>query len=369
MTSKEMPRAVFVALTSLFILLIVGLLTLRNAASYILEDFHQRQAIWVIVGILMASFVAFVDLRIFERLAPIIYWSAIVLLSLVLLFGREVNNAKRWIDIFGLSFQPSEFAKPAVVLMLAHFFHHERSRERYTLKRLLRPMGYVLLPAGLIIAEPDLGTALVVIAVGFSIMFFEGVRLTSFLTLLAIVLLCVPIAWKTNIIRPYQKERIRIWLHMAKDDSQRMSLVGKEMQPEQAQWAVGSGGLLGRGGLGALQSKLRFLPEMHTDFVLATFAEERGFIGTTLLLVLYTTLIVSLLVVAISSKERFAVLVSIGAVAILFWQIVFNIGMVLGLLPVVGLTLPFMSYGGSATVASLFSVGLALNAGIHRGHA
>ena len=367
MISKETPRAVFVGVTSLFILLIVGLLTLRNVAVYISEDFHQRQAVWVVLGILVAAIVAFIDLRIFERLAPLIYWSTMVLLLLVLLFGKEINNAKRWIDLFGLTFQPSEFAKPAVVIMLAHFFHRKRSRERYTLKRLLRPMGYVLLPAGLIMAEPDLGTALVVLVVGFSVMFFEGIRLTSFLSLLAIVFLCVPIAWRTGVIRPYQKERIRVWLRMTKDDTKRMTLVGKEMQPEQAQWAVGSGGLFGRGGLGALQSKLRFLPEMHTDFVLATFAEERGFIGTTLLLLLYATLIISLLVVAVSSKERFAVLVSIGAVAILFWQIVFNIGMVLGLLPVVGLTLPFMSYGGSATVASLFAVGLALNAGIHKG--
>lgn len=366
-SGHRVGSAVFVALTALLVLVVVGLMNLRNAAHYASESFHHTQVLWVVIGLVLAATVALVDLRVFERLTPLFYWGGVVLLVLVLLFGREVNNARRWIAIGEIAFQPSEFMKPALVLTLARFFHGERRPERYTLRTLMRPMGLVALPAGLILIEPDLGTALVVIAVGFSMMFFEGIRLRSFLILLGIILLLIPIAWQLDIIQPYQKERVRVWLAMKTDQPEGRKKLDKGMQPEQALWAVGSGRLTGKGGLQGVQSRLKYLPEMHTDFILATFAEERGFVGCVLLFLLYGVLFASLLMVAVQARERFGVLVSVGAVAILFWQMVFNAGMVLGLLPVVGLTMPFLSYGGSATISSLFAVGLALNAGLHRG--
>ncbi len=360
-------KAVFVALASLLALVVLGLMNLRNAALYASESFHQTQLLWVLIGLVLAAVVSLLDLRVFERLTPVFYWGAVILLLAVLVFGREVNNARRWIAIGGIAFQPSEFVKPALVLMLARFFHAQRSPERYTLRTLLRPMGLVALPAVLILLEPDLGTALVVIAVGFSVMFFEGIRLRSFLTLLGIVLLVLPIAWRLDLIQPYQKERVRVWLAMSTEQPEGRKKLDKGMQPEQALWAVGSGRLTGKGGLKGVQSRLKYLPEMHTDFILATFAEERGFVGCALLFTLYGVLFASLLLVAVQARERFGVLVSVGAVAIVFWQMVFNAGMVLGLFPVVGLTMPFFSYGGSATISSLIAVGLALNAGLHRG--
>jgi len=198
-------------------------------------------------------------------------------------------------------------------------------------------------------------------------MFFEGIRLRSFLGLLAIVVLVVPLAWQLNLIKPYQKDRVRIWLEMATEEPSTTRNLDKGMQPEQALWAVGSGRFAGKGGGQGVQSRLRYLPEMHNDYIFASFAEERGFLGCVALIILYGVLVMSLLVVAIRARERFGVLVSVGAVAIIFWQVVFNIGMVLGMFPVVGLTLPLMSYGGSSMISSMFSVGLALNAGIHRG--
>jgi len=257
--------------------------------------------------------------------------------------------------------------KPALVLHLSQYFHREHSTERYTLLRLLKPLGLVAIPAALILSQPDLGTSLIVIAVGFSVMFFEGIRLRSFLILLGIVLLIVPIAWQTGIIKPYQKERVEIWLTLSKAESTGKKQLGKEMQPEQALWAIGSGQWTGKGGLQGVQSRLKYLPEMHTDFILATFAEERGFLGCTFLLGLYVVLILALLRMAVEARGRFGVLVSVGAVAMLFWQILFNVGMVLAIFPVVGVTLPFLSYGGSSTLSTMFAVGLALNAGIHKG--
>jgi len=214
--------------------------------------------------------------------------------------------------------------------------------------------------------QPDLGTSLVIIAVGFSMMFFEGIRMRSILILLGIVLLLIPLAWQLDIVQPYQKERVRTWLAMSgakdiKKDSDR------SMQPEQALWAVGSGKVLGKGGMQGVQSRLRYLPEMHNDYILASYAEERGFVGSVFLMGIYLVLVLAMLRIAVSARERFGVLVSVGAVAIIFWQVVFNVGMVIGIFPVVGLTLPFMSYGGSSQVSSMIAIGLALNAGIHRG--
>lgn len=365
--SRRLEKPAFVAVTTLLVLVIVGLINLRHAAVYASASFHQTQVLWVVIGLAVAATVALVDLRFFERLTPVFYWGSVVLLVVVLLAGKEVNNARRWISLGSVVFQPSEFVKPALVLMLARFFHFERSPERYTLRRLLRPLGLIALPAALILVQPDLGTALLIIAIGFSIMFFQGIRLRSFLTLLGIVLLIVPLAWQFDLIQPYQKERVRVWLAMSTTQPEGRKKLDKGMQPEQALWAVGSGRVFGKGGLKGIQSRLKYLPEMHTDFIFATFAEERGFVGCVLLLTLYGVLFISLLIVAVRAKERFGVLVSVGAVAILFWQLIFNVAMVSGLIPVVGLTMPFMSYGGSSTISSLFAVGLALNAGLHRG--
>ena len=348
-------------------LLLLGLMNLGNAAAYASGSFHQTQVLWVLLGVLLAALVARMDLRFFAQLSGFFYWSTVILLVLVLFFGKEVNNSRRWFSLGDLGFQPSEFMKPALVLYLAQYFHREHSTERYTLWRLLKPLGFVALPAALILAQPDLGTSLIVIAVGFSVMFFEGIRLRSFLILLGIILLIIPIAWETNIIQPYQKERVQIWMSMPNADSDAKKQLDKGMQPEQALWAIGSGRLTGKGGMQGVQSRLKYLPEMHTDFILATFAEERGFMGCVFLLGLYVVLILALLKMAVEAKGRFGVLVSVGAVAMLFWQILFNVGMVLGIFPVVGVTLPFMSYGGSSSLSTMFAVGLALNAGIHKG--
>lgn len=360
---RRFSRAVWVASAALVAITVLGLINLSNAASYTGETYHETQVLWVVVGFIVAAAVAFIDLRFFEQLAPVFFWLAIVLLVATLIFGREVNHSKRWI----LGIQPSEFVKMAMVLMMARFFHGERNPERYTLRMLLRPMAYIIIPMVLILMQPDLGTALVVMSVGFAVMFFEGIRFRSFMSLLVIGVLVVPLAWNLNLIKPYQKDRVRIWMEMTTEEPSTQRNLDKGMQPEQALWAVGSGRVTGKGGGQGIQSRLRYLPEMHNDYIFASYAEERGFIGCVFLIALYLVLVISLLVVAIRARERFGVLVSVGAVAILFFQVFFNIGMVLGIFPVVGLTLPLMSYGGSSMLATMLSVGLALNAGIHRG--
>lgn len=363
---RRLSRAVWTAIAALAVLLVLGMINLGNAAAYTGGTFHKTQLIWVILGALVAVAVALIDMRFFQQLSPVFFWGTVLLLVLVLIFGPEINHSRRWFDLGPMALQPSEFAKPALVLFLARFFHGERNPERYSLRTLLRPLAYVALPTALIMLQPDLGTSLVIIAVGFSVMFFEGIRLRSFLALLGIILLLIPLAWELNVIQPYQKQRVMTWLSMSgaadiKKDADRA------MQPEQALWAVGSGKALGKGGRQGVQSRLRYLPEMHNDYILASFAEERGFVGVVVLLAAYLVLVLSLLRLAVRARERFGVLVSVGAVAIIFWQVVLNVGMVIGLFPVVGLSLPFLSYGGSALLSSMIAIGLALNAGLHKG--
>jgi len=369
--SYDGPRlspAVWTAAASAVVLSLIGLVNLARVATWAGESYHQSQVVWVVLSLLLAAVVAIMDLRFFEQLTGIFYWSGVLLLVLVLPFGKEVNNAHRWFAIGDFaSFQPSEFMKPALVLYLARFFHSERNPERYTLRALLRPLAYVLLPATLVMLEPDLGTSLTIMAVGFSIMFFQGIRLRSFLVLLGAILLIVPLAWQFNVIQPYQKERVLTWLSMSGARPDIKASSDSTRQPELALWAVGSGRWFGKASEEGY-SQWRRLPEAHTDYILATFAEDRGFVGCAFLLALYATLVLSLLTLAVRARERFGVLVAVGAVAIIFWQVVFNMGMVLGVFPVVGLTLPFLSYGGSSMLFSVFAVGLALNSGLHRGH-
>lgn len=364
---KERNVQVWLALAGFVLLAGVGLLNLRNADLYSQDQYHYSQVIWLLIGGVVAVIAAKIDFVLFERLAWIIYGAAVVLLVAVLIFGNEVNNSTRWINILGLTMQPSELAKVGVLLALASYFQRSRRTERYTLRSLWKPFVIVAVPAGLILVEPDLGTTLALIFMGMSIILFAGVRTKSLLLLAAWIGLAVPLAWQTDIILPYQKDRVALWLNpdQFKWDENRKERLDKNMQPEQALWAIGSGRLLGKGGGQGSRSRLKSLPEMQTDFIIATFSEERGFVGCFFLVALYYALVVWGLGVARDARDRFSALVATGVSFLIFWQMFMNIGMVTGVLPVVGITLPYMSYGGSSMVTSLFAAGMLFNVALH----
>ena len=364
---KERSVQVWLALAGFVLLAGIGLVNLRNADLYSQDQYHYAQVIWLLVGGVIAILAAKIDFVVFERLSWVIYTAAVVLLVAVLGFGNVVNNSRRWISLFGLTLQPSELAKVGVILGLASYFHRSRRSERYTLRSLWKPFLIIAIPSGLIIVEPDLGTTLALIFVGTTVILFAGVRTKSILLLVGWIALAVPLAWQTDIILPYQKDRVALWINpdQFKWDEQRKERLDKNMQPEQALWAIGSGQLLGKGGGQGSRSRLKSLPEMQTDFVVATFAEERGFVGCFFLVTLYYLLSVWGVGVARDARDRFSALVAIGVSSLIFWQMFMNIGMVTGVLPVVGITLPFMSYGGSSLVTSLFAVGLLFNAALH----
>ena len=348
------------------ILLLLGYANLVNADFYSQNTLHHRQALWIVVGLVVMAGVTLADRSFIELFSDVFYWLVVVLLVVVLIWGKKINHSRRWLFFLGMALEPSEFAKPAVIMLVAKHLHYIRRTGNHTLMTLLKPMAMVFLPAVLIMMEPDLGTSIVLMLVAFSMLLFDGIRWKTLAAIGVTLVIFAPIAWFTGIIRDYQKDRIQVWLHLT-DKKNKKKHKDTGMQPRQALWAVGSGGINGKGVRRASQSRLKYLAEMHTDFIFGIYAEERGFIGSFFLILLYFGLIGMMLGAAIRARDRFGVLLCVGVGIYLFWQSFFNLGMVSGLFPVVGLTLPLLSYGGSSLLTTLFLFGLALNVAVADG--
>jgi rod shape determining protein RodA len=353
----------------ILLLCVISLINLRNADYYSGDIYHQRQVIWYLLSIIVAVVVAALDLKIFERLAWPAYIVVSILLVVCLVAGKEVNYSKRWVEIAGINIQPSELLKISMVLILGRLLRELHKPEYHTLKSLWKVLLVVLAPSALVLAEPDLGTTLCVLFTAATVILYEGVKIRTVALLVGIVLLVFPLSWKFGIIQEYQKDRVRLWLDpdQFKWDPEAKKLLDKTLQPEQALWAIGAGGFLGKGSFQASKTRLKYLPEMQTDFILATYAEEHGFLGCLVLLLLYGGVLVWGAYVARNARDRFGVLVAVGVTSYLFWQMAMNIGMVTGLLPVVGVTLPLMSYGGSSLLSVMVGIGLLMNIGFYRG--
>jgi rod shape determining protein RodA len=283
----------------------------------------------------------------------------VLLLILVVVVGKEVNGSKRWLSFLGLQFQPSELMKVALVIKLSSYFSSQDVPFYPSLKHLILPILMTGLAVILILAEPDLGTALCILATSASMIFFMGIRWRYILALIIIGFAMIQPVWE-HVLKPYQKKRILILLAPDLDP------LGAGYHIRQSKIAIGSGMFWGKGFLNGTQNKLQFLPEKHTDFIFSVWAEEWGFIGSSLLIVLFALLITLSLRVALRSKDRFGSLLTIGMSGLILWQVVINIGMVIGLLPVVGITLPFVSYGGSSLVVLCFAMGIIQNVSMRR---
>jgi rod shape determining protein RodA len=353
----------------ILLLAIISLINLRNADFYSGDIYHQRQVIWYLLSVIVAVVVAALDLKVFERLAWPIYILVTILLIVTALAGKEVNNSRRWLEIAGVSIQASESMKVAMILLLAKVLRDSHRPEYHSLRSLWKVFLLVLGPCALVLIQPDLGTTLMVLFTATSMILYEGVRFRSVAILIGFTLLIFPLSWKFGLIKEYQKDRVRLWMdpEQFKWDPEAKKLLDKTLQPEQALWAIGAGGFLGKGSFQGSKTRLRYLPEMQTDFILATYAEEHGFLGCAALGILYTILFLWGAHVARTARDRFGVLVAVGVTAYLFWQTAANIGMVTGALPVVGLTLPFMSYGGNSLLSCMVGVGLLMNIGLYRG--
>jgi rod shape determining protein RodA len=339
----------------------IGILNLYSATAKMEisgTPLYLKQIFWVLIGLTVMVMIAFIEYRFYSDFAYIIYSVALFLLIVVLGYGIITSGAQRWLKIGSLSFQPSEFVKISLILALAKFFHRPPERKGYLLKHLPLPFLLLFLPMILILKQPDLGTAIVLLLVFFSILIFVKIRWSSLLTIGLAGAAAVPLLW--NFLKEYQKKRILTFFNPDLDP------LGAGYHLIQSKIAVGSGGLIGKGFMKGTQCKLGFLPEQQTDFIFSALGEEWGLIGSLFVVGLYFVLIFWGLRIAVQAKDRFGAILAFGVVAMLFWHIFINIGMVLGMMPVVGIPLPLFSYGGSFMISTLIGVGLLLNVSMRR---
>ena len=330
----------------------VGIINLYSAS----QAFALKQAYWLGLGVGALLLMVLIDYRHLRRYAYAVYFLCLLLLLAVLLVGRTGLGAQRWLDLLGLSLQPSELMKLGLILALARYFD-EREGER-DIKGLLLPFLLLIAPVLLVLKQPDLGTSVILVLVFFSILFLVKVRLRVWVSLVSATVLASPFSW--FFLKEYQKLRIMSFLNPQADP------LGAGYQSLQSKIAVGSGGVLGRGFLEGTQTRLRFLPQQKTDFIFSVQAEEWGFLGALFLLSLYLLWISWGLGVSARSRDRFGSMVAFGIVSVLTWQVIINVAMTVGLVPVVGVPLPFMSYGGSALVTFLMATGLLINIHMRR---
>ncbi|MBI3954566.1 rod shape-determining protein RodA [Candidatus Collierbacteria bacterium] len=308
------------------------------------------QFAFLVTGLLLVLVFAKTDIGLWFNFSPIFYFLSIILLLVTLIFGETVRGSTRWISLGPASPQTSEFVKPLLTLFFAHYLS---KRNINHLKTFISYLILALLPAGLILIQPDLGSALVILALSGSIALFSGFKLKNLILIVIFLALLSPLAIKT--LKPYQIDRLQSFIDPYHDP------LGSGYNVIQSVIAIGSGGLFGRGVRLGTQSHLNYLPERHTDFIFASFAEEFGFVGMSLLLGSYVIIFSSLIKILYLLNDNRAFLFQVGLISIFVFQTFVNLGMNLGLAPVTGITLPLFSYGGSSLLSFSILLGLNIN--------
>lgn len=347
-----------------FLIVGMGLVTLYSASHLNVRVSHgvfYDQLSCAVLGFIMMFLLSRIDYRKFYDIAYVFYGINVVLLFLVMVNGRHALGAQRWMEIGGLSFQPSEFAKLAAILALGRYFSEHKTTISFDLRNttnvlfrdLIAPLMLLGLPLLLIFKQPDLGTAILFFGIFMVMLFVSGIRYRYFLSFILLCLAALPFAWQ--ILKPYQKDRLLVFLNPNIDP------LGAGYTIIQSRIAIGSGQLFGKGWMAGSQNQLNFLPERHTDFIFGVIGEEWGLAGTLFLLACYFGLVYCGLKIADQVKDKFGTQVAIGIVAILAMQVVINMGMTMGIFPVVGITLPLVSYGRSSFVIFIIMMGFLLN--------
>lgn len=327
------------------------------------SSLFTKQIVWICLGILIMFAALIPDYHTVGRYAYVLYALSIFFLILVAIVGRTGMGAQRWLPLGPFAFQPSELAKISLVLALARYFAEDPRRGGYELRDLLVPGIMVLIPLVLVMKQPDLGTALMLLFTTTILVVLAGIKLRSVMVIVVLgalvasaVFLVTPVRskiWKS--LKPYQQKRITAFLDPSSDP------LGSGYHATQAKIAVGSGQTTGKGFRRGTQSQMAFLPERHTDFIFAVIAEERGFLGASFLIVLYVVLLLVGVDAAMSSKDKMGALMAGGIVGMLSLYVCINIGMAAGILPVVGVPLPLVSYGGTSIITTFLAIGLLLN--------
>lgn len=336
----------------------IGFATLYSAGGGKIDPWADRQMVRFALGIGIMIVIAVTDIRLWMRLSYLIYAVGVVLLVAVELFGRIGMGAQRWLDLGIFHIQPSEVMKIALLLTLARYFHGFSFEEVGKIRWLIVPLAMVVVPVGLVMKQPDLGTAMLLLMSSGALFFFAGVRIWKFLVVIAAGVGSLPIAW--GLLHEYQRKRVLTFLNPEEDP------LGSGYHILQSKIALGSGGFAGKGYMQGSQAHLSFLPEKQTDFIFTMLAEEHGLIGALVLLTLYILLIGYGYAIALRSRSQFGRLLAGGITTMMFLYVFINIAMVSGLVPVVGVPLPLVSYGGTAMMTLLVGMGLLVGVYVHR---
>ena len=341
-------------------ILLLGFISL--ATMYSTEGgkvlFHTKSHfIKLIVFTVMMLIFSFINIKFWFSIGYLSYFLVISLLVWTYLFGITSSGSKRWIDLYFINLQPSELMKIFIILCLAKYFHRMKLENVNSIYTILTSLIIIILPMGLVIVQPDLGTSVLIAISGIAVLWFAGINYKYFIYTILGFLILLPFI--IAFLKPYQKLRVLTFLNPDRDP------LGAGYQIIQSKIAVGSGGIFGKGFLKGTQSYLEFLPEKHTDFIFTLFSEEFGFVGSTLLLIIYAIIIYRIVVIGASSRSYFAKIFCYSFGAAIFVYITINMSMVLGLLPIVGSPLPIMSYGGSSMLATMMGFGVVMSARVH----
>ncbi len=356
---NKLSKTPLIMLLFICIIACMGFTLLYSAAQGNFSPWSSRQMIYFTIFFPVMLLVSVIDLRIWYKCSYLLYYIALISLLLVSLLGYKAMGATRWINLGIIKLQPSELMKICIIFALARYFH-DLGSIKIQFKHLIKPAIMLLVPAVIIAKQPDLGTALILLMLGGCIFFVAGVNKWIFIASFVKSAIAIPLAW--GLLHIYQQNRILTFLHPEKDP------LGSGYNIIQSKIAIGSGGFLGKGFIKGTQSQLNFLPEHQTDFIFTMLSEEWGFLGGSLLLFAYFILIYYCYAISLNARSNFGRLLSVGVASMLFLHIFINIAMVMGLIPVVGVPLPLLSYGGTMMATILIGLGLVLNVHIHGKH-
>ena len=347
----------YILLFSIFLLSIISLFVMYSTDGGEILYHTKSHFIKLIVFFLMMLVISFINIKLWHISAYVFYLIITILLIWVSFFGISVSGSKRWLDLYFIALQPSELMKIGIILCLAKYYHRLKADDVNNFITIFVPLIIILFPMILVLAQPDLGTSILIALSGLVILWLGGVKIKYFFYSFISFLISLPFI--ISFLKPYQKLRILTFLDPDRDP------LGAGYQIIQSKIAIGSGGVYGKGFLKGTQSYLDFLPEKHTDFIFTLFSEEFGFIGSILLIVIYIIIILRIIKIGVISRSSFAKIFCFGFAFAIFVYISVNLSMVLGLLPIVGSPLPIMSYGGSSMLATMIGFGIVMSAKIH----
>ncbi|GAA0823534.1 rod shape-determining protein RodA [Clostridium tertium] len=361
---KKLKEIDKVMLFSMIALMIFGIINIYLASSAEYGTlFLKRQSLWFIVCLVALYFVVAIDYTLLKSYTPLFYWGSILLLIVTIFIGTDINGARGWIRLGPLSFQPSELAKMATIMMLGKTLE-EMNGTINEWKNFLTMAFYAIVPAVFIVIQPDMGMTMVLFFIVVGIFFIGGLDLKIIGGGLLSLLLVVIIVWNSGVIQPYQKKRITSFMNPESDTSE------SGYQLRQSLISIGNGGAFGLKGSATKDKTVgyaaQYVPEVQTDFIFASIGEQWGLAGAAFLLLLYGLLISKMIAIGRTAKDTFGSIICVGLVAYFLFALLQNIGMTIGLMPITGITLPLLSYGGTSLLTTVMSIGLVLNVGMRR---